>query len=118
MPLTPHYSPYVKRGDLVFTSGQLPLIDPVNKIAAEGIKEQTRLVLKKIEKILSECKLEKRHIVKTTAFITNMEDWGAVNEVYAEFFGEIKPARSIIPVSALHYGCMIELEAIASTVEP
>ncbi len=53
-------------------------------------------------------------MIKTTAYITNISDWGIVNEVYNQFFGEHKPARSILPVSDLHLGCLIELEAIAS----
>ncbi len=76
---------------------------------------QTRLVLDKVENILREYGLTKRNIVKTTAFITDIESWEEVNEIYAEFFGDYKPARSIIPVSDLHFGCLIELEAIAST---
>lgn len=112
---TPHYSPSIQSGDLIFTSGQLPLLDRVTKKTPDGIMAQTRLVLDKVENILREYGLTKRNIVKTTAFITDIESWEEVNEIYAEFFGDYKPARSIIPVSDLHFGCLIELEAIAST---
>jgi len=108
-----HYSPIISFDNLLFTSGQLPLIDPKLKTVAEGIEAQTLLVLEKVEHLLSQYNLNRNHILKTTAFISNMDDWSAVNEVYAKFFGDYKPARSIIPVNELHYGCLIELEAIA-----
>ncbi len=111
--LTPHYSPYMKAGNLIFTSGQLPLIDTKLKISATGIEAQTRLVLEKIENLLRQEGLSKNDIVKTTAFLTNIADWDIVNAIYKDFFGEHKPARSIIPVGQLHYGCLIELEAVA-----
>lgn len=112
-----HYSPYVKSGGFIFTSGQLPITDPVTKAVPEDIKEQTRVVLQKVTDLLAIEGLNKTNIVKTTAFITNIDDWPAVNEVYIEFFGDYRPARSIIPVSELHYGCKIELEAIANSAE-
>jgi len=112
--IPPHYSPYVKANNLIFTSGQLPLLDRATKKSAEGIRAQTLLVLKKVEELISKEGLTKRDIIKTTAYITDINDWGTVNEVYQQFFGDHKPARSIIPVSGLHFGCLIELEAIAS----
>jgi len=114
MAIPPHYSPYTKAGVLIFTSGQLPILDRATKSKPEGIEAQTLLVLNKVESLLKEEGLDKTAIVKTTAYITNGDDWGKVNEVYAKFFGDHKPARTIIPVSTLHYECLIELEAIAS----
>lgn len=110
-----HYSPYIKSGNFIFTSGQLPIIDPVTKEVPADIKEQTRIVLEKVLDLIRMEGCDKAHIIKTTAFITDINDWAAVNEVYIEFFGDHKPARSIIPVSNLHYGCKIELEAIATS---
>ncbi|MEL6390929.1 MAG: RidA family protein [Bacteroidota bacterium] len=110
----PHYSPAYRSGDLLFISGQLPLVGEFPKSAPASIEEQCRLVLSKAEEILKAHGLNRKHIVKTTAFITDIDYWGPVNEIYADFFGEHRPARSIIPVSSLHYGCNIELEAIAS----
>ena len=111
--IPPHYSPCVKFGNLVFTSGQLPLISREPKEAAAGIEAQTLLCLQKIEKLITEYGLTKKDVIKTTAFISDIKDWGAVNGVYADYFGEHKPARSIIPVKKLNYGCLIEIEAIA-----
>ena len=118
MPTGPHYAPAVRSGDLIFTSGQLPIIDPKTKALADGIEAQTKLVLTKVEQILESYGLTKEHIIKTTAYITDVAYWGVVNEVYAEFFGKYKPARTILPVAHLHYGCLIELEAIASFTRP
>ena len=114
---TPHYSSSVRSGNLIYTSGQLPILDRDKKTTPDGIEKQTMLVLEKVEQILKEYGLTKRHIIKTTAFITDVNDWGKVNEMYAAFFGDYKPARTVLPVGALHYGCLIELEAIAS-IEP
>lgn len=108
-----HYSSFTRAGGWLLTSGQLPLLNGDTKKCPEGISAQTRLVLQKVETLLLQEGLTKEHIIKTTAFITDIDDWAAVNDVYANFFGDHKPARSIIPVSKLHYGCLIELEAIA-----
>ena len=91
-----HYSPSVSFGDLIFTSGQLPVIDPVTKEVPESIEEQTLVTLQKIEVLLKEKGLNRRHILKTTAFITDGADWAKVNQVYADFFGSHKPARSLL----------------------
>ena len=111
--IPPHYSPYIKANNMIFTSGQLPLLDRATKKSAEGIRAQALLVLQNVEKLIAQEGLSRNDIIKTTAYITEINDWGAVNEVYQEFFGDYKPARSIIPVSTLHFGCLIELEAIA-----
>jgi len=111
--IPPHYSPCVKLGNLIFTSGQLPLLKREVKAAPESIEEQTLLCLQKIEKLVAAHGLTKNDVIKTTAYISDIGDWGRVNQVYANFFGDHKPARSIIPVNELNYGCKIEIEAIA-----
>lgn len=113
MSTPPHYSPAVRAGNLVMTSGQLPILDRSAGTSPATIEEQARLVLERAEAAIAEFGLTRTDIVKTTAFICNMSDWDKVNEIYAEFFGDHKPARSIIPAPPLHFGCLIELEAIA-----
>lgn len=108
-----HYSTSVVSGSFVFTSGVLPILDKETKETPHTIEEQVELVLGSLEKIISEHGLDRTDIVKTTAYISNGDDWGRVNQVYATFFGAHRPARSIIPVSELHYGAKIEIEAIA-----
>ena len=108
-----HYSSYVTVDGWLHTSGQLPLMNRETKTCPDGIAAQTLFVLQKIESLLAAEGLKKEHIIKTTAFITDIDYWAEVNEVYADFFGDHKPARSIIPFSKLHYGCLIELKGIA-----
>lgn len=113
MPIPPHYAPIVRAGNLLFTSGQLPLLSRNPLRVPPSLHEQAQLVLERIEDMLKDYNLDRMAIIKTTAFITNIEEWDVVNEVYASFFGSHKPARSVIPVHSLHFGCQIELEAIA-----
>lgn len=108
-----HYSASVVSGSLVFTSGVLPILNRETKETPKTIEEQVQLVLSTIEKIIGEHGLSRTDIIKTTAYISNGDNWGTVNQEYAKFFGEHKPARSIIPVSELHFGALIEVEAIA-----
>jgi len=109
-----HYSQAVQFNDLIFVSGQLP----VNPFTGEPIKgdieEQTMQVLENIETILKDSGSDKKNILKTTAYISNMSHWPMVNEVYRKFFGKHKPARAVVPTNELHYGVLIEIEAIAS----
>lgn len=108
-----HYSKSIISGSLLFTSGVLPILNRETKATPATIEEQVQLVLASIEKILNEHGLDRHDIIKTTAYISNGDDWGTVNQEYASFFGDHRPARSIIPVSELHYGAKIEIEAIA-----
>ena len=110
----PHYSPFQVAGPFLLTSGQLPILDMETKQVPDCVREQTIIVLQKVESLLQQQQMDRSHIVKTTAFITDVNDWDAVNDAYKEFFGDDhKPARSVIPCSDLHFGCKIELEAIA-----
>lgn len=110
-----HYSPAVLSSDgkTVYVSGQLP-IDPVTREMCQGnIKEQTRKALENVEKIISQAGGNKESILRTTAYIDKIENWDAVNEIYAEFFGERKPARTIVCVNQIHFGMKVEIEAVA-----
>lgn len=109
----PHYSPAVKAGNMIFTSGQLPIHNRQSPEVPESIMDQAMLVLSKIEAIMISYGLSKEHIVKTTAYITDLQYWAQVNEAYALYFGDHKPARTIVPVAALNFGCKIEVDAIA-----
>lgn len=113
-PIPPHYSPSVKVGNLIITSGQLPITNRVTKEGPESIEDQTRLVLQKLESIMQEYGVTKEHIMKTTAYVTDMAYWPQVNQIYAEFFGAHKPARTVVPVTTLNFGCKIEVDAIGA----
>ncbi len=109
----PHYSPIYRAGETWYISGQLPIINRESLEMPEGTYEQTLLALSKAEKLLMEHGMDRNAIVKTTCYITDEEGWGAANRAYKDFFGEHKPARSIVPVPSLHFGCLVEIEAIA-----
>jgi 2-iminobutanoate/2-iminopropanoate deaminase len=108
-----HYSPAVEHNNIIYVSGQLPLIDAMKKPPSEDIKEQTKIVLQKLQKILQKAGSTINNVLQVTIFVTDISHWDKVNEVYAHFFGEHRPARTIVPTNALHYNCLIELNAIA-----
>ena len=110
-----HYSQAIVSNGLLFTSGILPIqIQTSEKLPIEtSIREQSEVVFKNLKQILQEINLTPSNVVKTTIYITDSEAWDVVNQSFSDFFGEHRPARSIIPVSALHFGYKIELEAIA-----
>ena len=107
------YSQAIQTGNLLLTSGQLGL-DPITGSLPEGVEAQAEQALKNIGAILSEAGYTKEDVVKTTVFIRNMGDFGKVNTIYAAFFGDHKPARSCVEVSALPKGGLVEIEVIAS----
>jgi len=107
------YSQAIRTGNLLLTSGQLGL-DPETGNLPEGVEAQAEQSLKNIGAILAKAGYAWTDIVKTTVFIRNMADFGKVNVIYAAFFGDHKPARSCVEVSALPKGGLVEIEAIAS----
>lgn len=108
-PLVGPYSPAVKLGDFVYLSGQLPT-DSEGNIPAT-IEEQTHNVFQNMIQLLASMNLELRHVVKTTCFLTNMDEFAKFNEVYAQYFKEPYPARSCVEVSRLPKGASVEIEA-------
>ena len=108
-----HYSQAIAANNIVFVSGQLP-VNPETGVRILGnIEEQTLQVLKNIEAILKAAGSGVSKITKMTLLVTDISLWDGVNKTYSEFFGENRPARSIIPVKDLHHGFMIEADAIA-----
>ena len=107
------YSQAIQVGNLVYTSGQIP-IDPATGAFAEGgIKEQTRQSLTNVKAILNEAGLDLNNVVKTTVFMADMNDFADMNAVYAEFFSEPYPARSAVAVKTLPKGALVEIEVVA-----
>ena len=108
------YSPAVRAGDFIYVSGQGP-IDPVSgQVVAQDVKAETRRVLENIRLNLEGCGATMADVVKCQVFLTDIRDFAAMNEVYTEFFGNSKPARSTIGVAALPLaGSKVEIEAIA-----
>ena len=108
------YAQAVEIDNLVITSGQLP-IDPATGAFPEGIAEQTRQSLTNVKSILAEAGLDMDKVIKTTVFLSDMNNFGAMNEVYATFFSEGNyPARSAVEVARLPKDALVEIEVIAT----
>ena len=107
------YSQAVEIDNLVYTSGQLG-IDPVTGEMPEGVEAQAKLALENVKAILAEAGIGMDRVCKTTVFLSDMNNFAAMNEVYAEFFGEGGfPARSAVEVARLPKDALVEIEAIA-----
>ena len=107
------YSQAVYVGNLVYTSGQIPIDPATGTIVEGGIKEQTRQSLTNVKAILESAGLTMGNVVKTTVFLADMNDFAEMNSVYSEFFAEPYPARSAVAVKALPKGALVEIEVIA-----
>lgn len=107
------YSQAIQVGNLVYTSGQIPIDPATGMIVKGGIKEQTLQSLTNVKAILEEVGLTMSNVLKTTVFMADMGDFADMNSVYAEFFTEPYPARSAVPVKTLPKGALVEIEVIA-----
>lgn len=112
-----HYSQIVRAGDLFFLSGQIPADPKTGEILLFGgdSAKQAGLVLKNIEALLRSQNLTKESVVKATIFLTDLSQFSKVNEVYADFFGTHKPARTTVEVAGLPKGAAIEIETVAQS---
>ena len=106
------YSQAVVVGNLIFTSGQIPLNPVTGVLEGNNISEQTKQVCKNLEAVLSAAGGSLKSVVKTVCFLSDMADFTAFNEVYAEYFTE-KPARSCVAVKDLPKGALVEVEVVA-----
>ena len=108
------YSQGINVGELIFTSGQLPLDPETGKFPSDDIKEQTKRSLMNVKAVLEAAGSGMDKVIKTTVFLQNMSDFALMNEVYGTFFSEGNyPARSAVEVAALPMGAKVEIEAIA-----
>ena len=107
------YSQGVSAGGIVITSGQIPLDPATGNFVEGGVAEQTRQSLLNVQAILAAAGLTLENVVKTTVFLKDMNDFAAMNEVYATFFPSNPPARSAVQVGKLPRDAMVEIEAIA-----
>ena len=109
-----HYSPAVEHNGLVFVSGQLPWNYATGEVETGAIELQTELALRNVENILHAANSDLNHVLSMTIYVSEMELWDKVNEVYSRILGEHKPSRAIVPVKDLHFGTKIEIQAIAA----
>ena len=110
------YSQAIKVGDMLYTSGQIPIDPATGELVSGGITEQTTRVCQNLEAVLAEAGLDFTNVVKTNVFLKSMADFAAMNAVYAKYFAAedaIPPARSTVQVAALPKDSLVEIECIA-----
>lgn len=107
------YSQAVKTNGMVFCSGQIPIDVATGEFVSEDVAEQTDQVLKNLSAVLEAAGTSLNNVVKTTVFLADMSDFAAMNEVYAKYFSENKPARATVQAAGLPRGARVEIECIA-----
>ncbi len=108
-----HYSAGIISNGMLYISGQLSIDPDTRQVATGGIEEHTKLALSNLDRVLKEANVARNKVVQCRIYIADMADWDKVNAIYADFFGNHKPARAVVPTGELHFGCLVEIEAIA-----
>lgn len=110
-----HYSQAVVYNGIVYVAGQLSIDPKTGERKIGTIEEQTELALSNVSEILKAANSDLSRVLKMTIYVADINLWGAVNTVYARVMGDHRPARAVIPTGELHYGFLIEIEAVAAT---
>jgi reactive intermediate/imine deaminase len=108
-----HYSPAVICGDMVYVSGQLPVAKDGSHNPSAIFEAQAETALANLQAVLAEAGCNLHDMVKVTAYIVGIENWPLFNGVYSKLLGDHKPARSVVPVPELHFGYLVEIDAVA-----
>lgn len=109
-----HYVPGMIHNDTLYISGQLSLNLDTGKIVEGGIAAETKKALSNMELVLNEAGLTKEDVVMVRLYTSDVENWNVINDEYSKYFGDHKPARAVVPTRELHYGCLVEIEAVAA----
>jgi len=109
-----HYSPAVVHNGILYISGQLSIDQLTGNVPQGGIIPETKQALENLYNILKVAGVDKNDVIQCRIYTPNVEYWDTINAVYAEFFGNHKPARAIVPTTDLHHNCLVEIEAIAA----
>ena len=109
-----HYSQAIVHNGLVYVAGQLPINPDTGEKVLDSIEDQAEQVIKNITAILEAAGSSLNQVIKTTVYISDIQLWDRVNQVYARHFGDHRPARAVVPTRPLHFGFQIEMEAIAA----
>ncbi len=112
-----HYSPAVASKGMLYISGQLSIDQVTRKVPEGDIGVHTSQALKNLDNVLKSAGLSKTDVVQCRLYVTDVGQWDKVNQVYGEYFGDHYPARIVVPVPELHFGCMVEIEAVAELQE-
>jgi 2-iminobutanoate/2-iminopropanoate deaminase len=107
------YNQAIRVGDLVFVAGQLGISLETGELAGVGVAEQTEQIMRNLGAILEAAGSGLENLVKTTVFLMDLDDFGALNDVYARYVGDRPPARSTVQISGLPSGAIVEIEAVA-----
>ena len=107
------YSQAIKMGNFIYTSGQIGLSPVTNTLAGDDIVSQTRQALDNLKAVLTEAGSDMAHVVKVTVYLKDLNDYGKVNDIYKDYFPEIKPARSAVQVARLPKDALVEIECVA-----
>lgn len=110
-----HYSPVVEHNGVLYVSGQLPRA--ADGTIPEGITAQTEAVLAKLDNLLVHANSGRHRVLQVRIYVPDVKYWDEVNRIYSAFFGTHRPARCVVPSRDLHHGCLIELEAVAATLD-
>ncbi|MDF2839443.1 MAG: putative endoribonuclease [Clostridia bacterium] len=107
------YSQAVKLGNMIYTSGMIPLVPETMQIVEGGVQQQTKQVLENLKALLESAGTGLGNVIKTTVFIKDMNEFPKINEIYAEYFSSKQPARSCVEVARLPKDVLVEIEVIA-----
>lgn len=113
-----HYSPAIAHGGLIYVSGQLGARPDGRHTAHLPFDDQVRQALANLFAVLAAAGAAPRHLIKVTAYLVGVENWPRFNAIYAEALGDARPARSVVPVPELHYGYLVEIDAVAAAPQP
>ena len=108
-----HYTPGIISRGMLYISGQLSIDPDTRQLPPPDIEAHVAQALSNVERVLKAAGLTKENVVQCRLYITDIENWDRVNAAYAAFFGSHKPARIVVPVPSLHFGCLAEIEAVA-----
>ena len=112
-----HYVPALGYGGLVFCSGQLPRLADGTHTADRSFEEQARLCLDNLDRVLTAAGTSRTRVLHVTAYLVGIDHWDAFNAAFADFFGDWRPTRTVVPVPNLHFGYLVEIEAVAAAGE-
>ena len=107
------YSQAIMAGDTLYVSGQIPVVPATGAIVSDKVEDQARQVMENVKAVVEAAGLTLDHVVKTSVFIKNMDDFGTINAVYSQYFKENCPARACVVVARLPKDVLLEMEAIA-----
>ena len=113
-----HYSQGTAHGGILFVSGQLPIATGGEPTAQLSFEDQARLALRNFLGVVEAGGGSAAGVLKVTAYIVGIENWPAFNTVFAEVFGDARPARAVVPVPELHYGYLVEIDGFAAAASP